>query len=291
VGLEQTAALAAMLHSVGAAQKRKVPPRPVHPMRIEEEYAGAILRLVHRSGDVYAELRSAMPRLLSHAAADFARHDAGELDIARRLLNEAKDKLGRVVSPDDAAKLAALYGNRTSIAQRTQLAKELKASLGVDVSIDESRTRSLMQLFTAENAQQIGSIPVRQHEDIANLTMRAFTKRMSPETFAEEIRKIADVSEGKARQIARDQIGTLNGQLTEQRQRDLGIVAYFWRTRRDQFVRPEHRRREGVRFEWDNPPKDGHPGIPFGCRCAAESDLSGVLEAIARMKAHARPVR
>ncbi len=45
---------------------------------------------------------------------------------------------------------------------------------------------------------------------------------------------------------------------------------YIWRTVGDNRTRSEHAGREGKSFFWTNPPKDGHPGEPFGCRCWAE---------------------
>jgi hypothetical protein len=47
--------------------------------------------------------------------------------------------------------------------------------------------------------------------------------------------------------------------------------SYTWRTRKDLNVRDEHKIREGMSFEWDTPPSDGHPGEAFGCRCWAEA--------------------
>lgn len=45
---------------------------------------------------------------------------------------------------------------------------------------------------------------------------------------------------------------------------------YIWRTMKDDKVREEHLVREGKVFSWYQPPKDGHPGEPEGCRCQAE---------------------
>lgn len=46
---------------------------------------------------------------------------------------------------------------------------------------------------------------------------------------------------------------------------------YIWRTAGDGDVRPEHAAREGQVFDWSNPPKGGHPGEDYGCRCVAEA--------------------
>jgi SPP1 gp7 family putative phage head morphogenesis protein len=77
--------------------------------------------------------------------------------------------------------------------------------------------------------------------------------------------------EGRSKVIARDQIGKLNGRLTELRQANAGIKSYIWRTQLDDSVRDEHADREGVEFQWSSPPSDGHPGEPIACRCNAEA--------------------
>lgn len=217
-----------------------------------------------------------------------AHADAMEDSTARLLLEEAYALSQRDLRAEGVEALAKLAGERTSQAQRRELAKQIKAGLGIEVEIDERRTRDVLQFFAAENVTAIGNVPEEMHADVANLTMRALSKRMKPETYAEELQKILDVGVTRARQIARDQIGTLNGQLTEIRQLELGITHYFWEDRGDAKVRPTHRARRGQRFPWSRAPAGGHPGHDHGCRCTAKPDLSGVLE---RERARALPQR
>lgn len=50
-----------------------------------------------------------------------------------------------------------------------------------------------------------------------------------------------------------------------------GSKEYIWRTRGDAKVRGAHAKRDGKTYRWDTPPKGGHPGEAFGCRCWAEA--------------------
>ena len=93
--------------------------------------------------------------------------------------------------------------------------------------------------------------------------------------------------EGRAKVIARDQVGKLNGQLTQARQQALGITEYVWRTSRDQRVRDAHADRDGRRFRWSTAPADGHPGHPVQCRCVAEGVID--LDQIAASSAATSP--
>jgi len=42
-------------------------------------------------------------------------------------------------------------------------------------------------------------------------------------------------------------------------------------------VRPRHQELDGKEFDYDNPPAEGLPGQPVGCRCFAESVIPDEL--------------
>jgi len=79
-----------------------------------------------------------------------------------------------------------------------------------------------------------------------------------------------DVAEGYATRRAEQSIRTGIEVVARARQQSVGLEEYTWRTVGDSDVRSEHQAREGKRFRYDNPPPDGHPGTPWGCRCFAE---------------------
>ena len=92
------------------------------------------------------------------------------------------------------------------------------------------------------------------------------------ETLAKEIkRQCIDVSDSRAELIARDQVLTLNAQITTQRQRDVGVEEFIWTTSGDERVRDSHQELDGQKFRYDDPPVvDGEPalpGEPILCRC------------------------
>ena len=66
------------------------------------------------------------------------------------------------------------------------------------------------------------------------------------------------------RRIVRTESAKFNGQLVELRQKQLGIESYEWSDSDDQRVRPNHRTKDGLIFEWASPPPDtGHPGNDY----------------------------
>lgn len=57
---------------------------------------------------------------------------------------------------------------------------------------------------------------------------------------------------------------------TQEQDARAGRVVYRWRTAEDERVRPEHAARHGRLYSWQYPPRGGHAGEDFGCRCWPE---------------------
>lgn len=64
----------------------------------------------------------------------------------------------------------------------------------------------------------------------------------------------------RAKLLARDQIGKLNGYLTKRRQEDAGLSLYTWITAGDERVRSSHRKINGKICRWDNNNQYKNPG-------------------------------
>lgn len=260
--------------SLGGRRKGGRIPRAGWIGGIEVEYADAIIRVVDGWRDEFAEAALSLPRLVARSN---ARRDSDETVTARRILEVMRDKMEGEINKRNLAAMARYFGERTNREQRAALSRQLSHALGVEVMPDDRWIPEMVDYFAAENAELIGSIPRRLHDNVAQLTMRAFTKRMNPETYARELEAQFGVARSRARLIARDQLGSLYGQLNQTRQASLGITHFFWETRRDSRVRPEHRRRQGRRYGWDELSPDEMPGQPIACRCGAIPDLSNIL--------------
>ena len=145
---------------------------------------------------------------------------------------------------------------------------------------------------------------------INDLTERAVTNGWGLRDLTDQIQGIgAGISDRRARVIARDQVGKLNGQLTQAQQTEAGIEMYLWDTAGDERVRgrpggkypdamPSHWIMQGKLCRWDDAgvysedggktwiPRtsdmpDGHPGDDIQCRCTAIpyfADLVGIID-------------
>lgn len=159
---------------------------------------------------------------------------------------------------------------------------QLRHVLGVDVFAAEPWLRPTMKAFAVENASLIKGLREDVAKKVATTIFDGFQRGDSWRTVETALMDpktgMRGISRRRAQLIAVDQVGKLNGELSRQRQMDLGITGYKWRGLLDNRERPEHVAREGKYFLWTQPPPDGHPGQPIRCRCDAEPDFTGLLE-------------
>ena len=142
-----------------------------------------------------------------------------------------------------------------------------KSEKGIDKKLDG---------WAAVNVDLIKTIPDVYFDDIRLQVTAALLNGVRAETLSKRLQDRIEIPKNRAVLIARDQIGKLNSDLVEQRNINLGIKRYIWRTVNDNRVRPDHSDREGQHFEWANPPSGGHPGEDIQCRCYAEPDFSPI---------------
>lgn len=161
------------------------------------------------------------------------------------------------------------YVNRTNNWTRKEFHEILANVMKVDIFTAEPDLRSLTDEWISENVRLIKSIPQQYHDKLQGIVSRALTQGFTVKNTSTEIKKLYDMTNKRAQLIARDQIATLNAQISQKRQQEAGVEEYIWSTSHDQRVRDSHSAREGVFFKWNNPPEDGHPGIAINCRCVA----------------------
>lgn len=164
----------------------------------------------------------------------------------------------------------ANFANVLSGFNSNQFHRMMKSIIGVDIFIPEPWLRDSITNFIHQNIALIKSLQTQSLSDLQGIVMRGFQQGTRPTDISAQLQKRYGVQKRRANLIARDQVGKLNGQLTQLRQKSAGVESYIWRTSLDERVRPEHRDREGQEFKWSEPPSDGNPGEPINCRCSSE---------------------
>jgi len=180
---------------------------------------------------------------------------------------------------DEAAIIALIFLSADNFNLK-QWIKIQQAGLGVSFVAPELWKSDLAKGFLSENIQLIKNMDATMISQIKQKLHRGFRAGLSWEEIAKDIQDTFRITKNRAKLIARDQIGKLNGDLTRLRQTGIGVKNYFWRTQLDDRVRdPKHTSKEGRKFSWKKAPADtGHPGHDIRCRCWAEPDFSPILE-------------
>lgn len=251
-----------------------------HPTNAERDYRRLLLQLVSALRSKLAEqLLPRLQDLIQEAELLRPTRSDGWVESLDALMTVIRMSLSQdeLVAQMGVREVA----ERVSTFNRSQLSKITNAALGVDVILEEPWLRDALAAFTKENVALIKSIPRQALEQVEADVQRAFRSGQRASELAKELRRLIDKrvnnAEARARLIARDQVAKLNGNLTQLRQRELGVERYVWHTSQDERVRESHRAKDGKVYSWDDPPATGHPGEDIQCRCWAEPDLSHLL--------------
>jgi len=172
-----------------------------------------------------------------------------------------------------AARVAA---SDTDTVNRNQVAAQMEALLPTVPPPDPKVMRQVEKILERNHRQFI-----RQSQKYIEKSRRALLREMrkiavdyykqgaSAGALEQALIERLQVSQSRARRIARDQVGKYFGALTETRHRSVGANRYEWQTAGDERVRSSHADRDGRVYSYDDPPFDGNPGEPINCRCTA----------------------
>jgi SPP1 gp7 family putative phage head morphogenesis protein len=213
-----------------------------------------------------------------------------------------------IILPAIGASAAAIMARAQQVARlSTQAARRSMISAGASVAkldkigLTSSVTRLInvaptpmhaeaLEAFTRANLDLITSIPQSWLAGTEKWMTDSFVGGARYTVIQRELMERLGIAPRHAKLIARDQVGKLNGQITQVNQRLAGVDKYMWMTVEDERVRgrpggryprsrPSHWALDGKVFSWDAPPEvgpgsqRGHPGDAVQCRCYADPIL------------------
>jgi hypothetical protein len=225
----------------------------------------------------------------------------------KRMIDSLDGWMGQYVSDDDESKSGSpIYMGLGNIADSVfnfnegQFEKGAKSVLGVEFPVGEDWWPFARDIWSNKNYGLIRSDMQKYIAQVNDLTEKAVTSGWSLSQLTKQIQGLDDkITKGRAESIARDQIGKLNGEISQRRMESVGLTMYIWETSGDERVRgdpggkypdarPSHYLMDGLLCRWDNPTvysEDGgktwidrpanavilHPGMDYICRCTATS--------------------
>jgi SPP1 gp7 family putative phage head morphogenesis protein len=183
-----------------------------------------------------------------------------------------------------ATQAASDMVNATDKYNRAAFVADVKKAIGVNVNkiLSDKGLQKLLDDRIVENVKLIKSIPKEYFTRVRVAITQGrrkgdldFSIKKDVDKLLKEVGKIGEITENRAKLIARDQVSKTNSALNEFRQQDIGVTHYTWRTSGDERVREEHKANNGKKFAWKSPPsKTGHPGHDVQCRCIPDPDYS-----------------
>ena len=255
-------------------RKRKVLLPARHPVRIEQQYAKMLRGIID---GINAELKT---RIADELKAEIAAREDGYraddlsavLRAIRSLATGNIPGLSFVRNIGDSIR-SAIDGNWQ---------KAINQAIGVNVALPGTDMSANVDAWAEENTALINNLTQSYLSKVTTAVNSGFRDGLSWRDISKNIRAETGVAKRRADLIARDQVATMNMQVTKQRSADLEIKQFVWRTMEDQRVRgnpsgrypkanPSHYARNGKTYNWSDGAgaRDTFPGQAINCRCYA----------------------
>lgn len=187
--------------------------------------------------------------------------------------------------------IARSLGNYTTKQVFNSLQNNVEVGLNnLAVDIFAARVSLVLEerykVFALENAMLIRSIEEQLLSSVAVIVMESYKSGTGTEDIADQIYYRVNVSENRAKLIARDQIGKLHSKIIQDEAASLNIDYYVFSDSDDEQTRTSHHAMHNKICKFDDPTvyKDSlqdkqwkkrssigavelHPGIDYNCRC------------------------
>lgn len=273
---------------------------PRFPSSAEREFRRVIRTYL---GMFHAELKKELPGLMLAYQREL-RSDS-RFDDARNFRRITEDAYLRIMGGLDKKletfdlrdRTAAISRMTRNTAQR-EWRLAVRQTLGIDLMEDYYNGdfyEEYLRKWVDQNVLKIKSIPSESLDGMRQIIEDGYLNGVPVREIQRQIQEQYNTTKEKANLLARDQVATLNSQISQAQQRDAGVKKYKWDDSHDSRVRECHAALRGQEFSWDDPPemwystksrgivytgRRCHPGEDYCCRCVAipifESDTINV---------------
>lgn len=210
---------------------------------------------------------------------DALRHDSTDSEKTVEEILAAFRASG--VKSDVMAEVRRVMNSVDSNAKKN-LQQSFRNCIQVDVFVDDAQLLSkVTDEWYSSQSKLVDSIVSNYTDKLGIIVSNAVQRGSLYKDVQNDVKGLYDVSDNRAKFIARNEIGNLNAVTTKTRQEEAGIYCYEWQTSSDERVRESHAEMHGDIYYWsgDNvgeingmkvyPAPKFHPGMDYNCRCVA----------------------
>lgn len=251
----------------------KVKKRPKYPKNFERDYYRVLRAVVRR-------LKSATNNNIHMLAYSLRQDD--DSTVTDAFVQAILAELLKSMTIEDAiSELELILAGVSSVVDANVISAFAEA-VSVDVFLNDSVLLDTVKAeWKAQQSRLVDSIVNTYIEKLQIIVSNAVQRGTAMSEVKEEIKVLLNTTDKRAKFIARNEVGNLNGIITMRRQVDCGIGVYQWSSSHDERVRPSHAEMDGKYFYWNSdkvgeingikvyPAPKYHPCMDYNCRCVA----------------------
>lgn len=190
------------------------------------------------------------------------------LDVIQRAVDVIKGVSLGIFNSSVVQETASKFVNSLNLFNKNNISNQGKVK-GIDPTVSEPWLESFMKTSISENASYITNIKDGYLANIESIIYQGVKNGSSAKKVRDQLVERVGMSRKRAEFIAIDQTGSILGQMTAKRHKQMGVSKFKWLTSNDEKVRKTHRDLSNKVFSYADPPKVGLPGEDYRCRCVA----------------------
>ena len=251
----------------------KVKKRPKYPKNFERDYYRVLRAVVRR---LKSATNSNMPMLAYSLRQD------DDSTVTDAFVQAILAELLKSMTVEEAISELELILAGVSSVVDANVIRAFAEAVSVDVVLNDSALLDTVKAeWKAQQSRLVDSIVNTYIEKLQIIVSNAVQRGTAMSEVKEEIKVLLNTTDKRAKFIARNEVGNLNGIITMRRQVDCGIGVYQWSSSHDERVRPSHAEMDGKYFYWNSdkvgeingikvyPAPKYHPCMDYNCRCVA----------------------
>ncbi len=272
---------------------KRVPPVQM-PRTIQNQYYKEISKLLEKNRKFMWEAfqKTIQPEIHNfRASIDSGVRSDDAFDVIEREIDRVRSHSEKILFNDVKLNgIAATFVQRLNQNNRLAFKNQIKSVAGIDPLLRDPWLDSFTKIAIRENVNWIRSIEKEYFDKVETIIYNGTRRGQSINEIAAGIKKTAKTSDTRAKFIARDQTGSLYGDMTKYRNKEVGIKEFTWITSLDERVRGNpsgtnpnapinHWELHGRTFSWGKGVEEYGgllPGQDYNCRCTASPVIDDV---------------